>query len=204
MYKVFVNNKPLYLTSYKDSLQLSAKNILKLEFNSEKDIHAVFDLLSNSDAISEAVIFSENEPALWKKFCQQFKVIEAAGGVVFNEKKELLMIHRLKKWDLPKGKIEKGENPDEAALREVCEETGVCDIEIINELTVTYHTYLLKKQNVLKKTFWFVMKCKSFSGFKVQSEESITDARWMNKAGVANSVPNMYPSLTDVISLSGI
>ena len=53
-----------------------------------------------------------------------YKIIEAAGGVVFNEKNEILMIYRLKTWDLPKGKIEKGETPADAAFREVCEETN--------------------------------------------------------------------------------
>src|ERR1041384_622155 len=117
MYKVFINDKPLYISS-DNNLQLS-KNILKLDYKSDKDIRLVLELLSTENKTAGAFIFSANEKLLWKKFCHHFKIIEAAGSLVFNKKKELLMIYRLDKWDLPKGKIEKNEKPAAAALREV-------------------------------------------------------------------------------------
>lgn len=198
MYKVFINDKPLYLTSHENILQLPEKNILKLEYTSEKEIHTAWDLLAFTNTFSGAVIFSDNEINLWEKFCKQFKVIEAAGGLVLNEKKELLMIYRLEKWDLPKGKIERNEKPDQAALREVCEETGACDCEIIKESAVTFHTYIHKKGNVLKKTFWYEMNCKSFSGFKVQEEEGIMEAKWMNKEDIKKAIQNTYSSISEL------
>ncbi|MEP7169257.1 MAG: NUDIX domain-containing protein [Bacteroidota bacterium] len=202
MYKVYINDKPLYLTSQipiTTGTELSGENILKSEYKSEKEIHTALDMLAFTNTPG-AVIFSENEKQLWEKFCEQFKVIEAAGGLVVNEKKELLMIYRFEKWDLPKGKLEKNEKPDEAALREVCEETGVCDCEIIKELTPTYHTYTHYKKNILKKTFWFEMKCKSFSGFKLQDEEGIKDAKWMDKEKLNGALKNTYPSISGLIT----
>jgi ADP-ribose pyrophosphatase YjhB (NUDIX family) len=199
MYKVFINDKPLYIISQKNSTQLSEKTFLKLEYKSEKEIKTALDLLAFDNNFKGVYLFSENEEFLWRKFCQQFKIIEAAGGVVLNKKKEILMIFRFEKWDLPKGKIEKDEKPGKTALREVCEETGVCDCEINKELTTTYHTYIHKKENVLKKTFWFEMNCKSFSGFKLQSEEGIKEAKWMSKDQLNNAVKNAYSSINELI-----
>ena len=158
------------------------------------------DMLFFSNNFSGGVVFFENENLLWEKFCEQFKVIEAAGGIVFNEKKELLMIYRFEKWDLPKGKIEKDESPKEAALREVCEETGVCDCHVKKELESIYHTYFHKEKQILKKTFWFEMKCSFFSDFKLQNEEGITAAKWMNKMQLKEAVNKTYPSISELIS----
>ncbi|MEO5570275.1 MAG: NUDIX domain-containing protein [Bacteroidia bacterium] len=173
--------------------------MLKLEYKSEKEIHTALDLLSVDNNFTGGLIFSENEEQLWKKFNEQFKIIEAAGGLVLNEKKELLMIYRFERWDLPKGKIEKNEETATAALREVCEETGVCDCEITGELKPTYHIYTYKEKKILKKTFWYEMTCKRFSDFKLQSEEGIVEAKWMNNIQLKSAMKNTYPSLSDLI-----
>jgi len=68
---------------------------------------------------------TELKKAIWKKFI----VLKAAGGLVINEKKELLFILRRGLWDLPKGKNDGNEDSKECALREVKEETGF-DIEV--------------------------------------------------------------------------
>jgi 8-oxo-dGTP pyrophosphatase MutT (NUDIX family) len=201
MYKVFINDKPLYITSQKKISQLSEKNILKLHYKSEKEIQAALDALSPDADYPGAILYAEDEKNLWEKFCAHFEVLEAAGGLVSNGSKELLMIYRFEKWDLPKGKIENNEKPDEAALREVCEETGVCDCEIVKELTQTFHTYYHKRNNILKKTFWFEMNCKSFHSFKVQHEEGIAEAKWMNKIQLENAVKNTYPSIRELIKM---
>jgi|SRR6185436_4487263 len=199
MYKVFINDKPLYLTSRKNTTGVSGKNIPEIDYRSEKEIHTAYAMLSSNTGYEGVLLFSEDEKLLWEKFCGQFKVLEAAGGLVWNEKKELLMIYRLGKWDLPKGKIEKGESPEEAALREVCEETGVCDCEIVHELIPTYHTYSHKEKKILKKTFWFEMSCKSFSGFKLQGEEGIKEAKWMNKEQLKKAVEKSYSSINELM-----
>lgn len=199
MYKVFINNKLLVLTSQKPVPGFSENNIFKMDFNSEKDIlSALNNLYFNAD-FSGGIIFADDEQKLWQKFCEHFTILDAAGGLVLNEKKELLMIFRFNKWDLPKGKIEAGEEPNEAAVREVCEETGVCNVKITKEFTPTYHTYQHKHSHILKRTFWFGMNCKNFSKFKLQDEEGIKDARWMNRVELNDAMKNSYPSLNDLL-----
>ena len=104
---------------------------------------------------NETNIVTEN----WIDFCSKYKVIEAAGGLVFNEKNKILMIFRNGKWDLPKGKIELGESIEDAAIREVEEECGIDNLKIDNKLINTYHTYNLNGFNILKKT-WFRLHLK--------------------------------------------
>lgn len=199
MYKVFINNKPLILTSGKPVDFFSGPKNKIIEFSGIHQIEEAIDILYSETATEEVTLFSENEKKLWEIFCSNFIVLEAAGGMVFNERNELLMICRFEKWDLPKGKIEKGESPSSAAKREVCEETGVCDLEIISEDHATYHTYVHKRKHILKKTFWFKMKCKNFSSFKLQDEEGIKDAQWMNKEQLKEAMKNTYPSIAELL-----
>ena len=79
------------------------------------------------------------------RFKEQFKTIEAAGGLVKKGDKTLL-IYRLKKWDLPKGKLEKGETIPEGALREVEEECGI-KVSLGQKICTTRHTYSMKEKN---------------------------------------------------------
>ena len=89
---------------------------------------------------------------------QDFKIIDAAGGVVSNEKGKRLLIYRLKKWDLPKGKLDKGENFKMAAIREVEEETGV-KVKLKKSITTTWHTYTIRNNPILKRNKWYAMRC---------------------------------------------
>ncbi len=78
-------------------------------------------------------------------------LIEAGGGVVLNDRGEFLVILRNGIWDLPKGKLEKGEDFATAAMREVEEETGLHGLKMLDPLSSTYHTYNLKGKRILKK-----------------------------------------------------
>jgi 8-oxo-dGTP pyrophosphatase MutT (NUDIX family) len=120
--------------------------------------------------------------------------------VVVNEESCLLMIFRNGKWDLPKGKIEKGEEADEAAIREVYEECGVGEMELQKQLATTFHTYPFKDVKVLKKTFWFLMKSSDHSKLIPQLEEGITEVRWMNKREVQQVIPQTYSSISALIN----
>lgn len=136
----------------------------------------------------------------WEEYVKQFNLIQAAGGVVKNSNAELLLIFRLEKWDLPKGKIERGEPIRVAALREVQEECGISEIEIIRELPATYHTYVLKGESVLKKTHWFEMYYSGEDNNLIpQLEENITEARWMNKEKMFEAMQNTYPLIQTVL-----
>ena len=79
--------------------------------------------------------------AEWDAFRADYKFVLAAGGAVTDEHGRLLVIRRLGKWDLPKGKVDEGEAIDAAAMREVHEECGLNELHIVRAMTSTWHTY---------------------------------------------------------------
>ena len=101
MYKVFINEKRLILSS---EPQDSPKT---LNYDGSHSFDFAIDLLENT-ASQGLNIYHNNIEELWADFRNYFKNIEAAGGVVINPENKIIFIHRLGKWDLPKGKIEKG------------------------------------------------------------------------------------------------
>lgn len=128
------------------------------------------------------------------EFAQHYKSIHAAGGIVQNEYQEILMIFRLGRWDFPKGKVEQGESIAEAAMREVKEETGLCDITIGEALPSTYHTYELFGESILKETHWFRMNATRQS-LVPQTEEDIQQATWVPFDEIAAKLDSSYASL---------
>jgi len=135
----------------------------------------------------------------WKQFASQFLTIRAAGGLVSNDRSEVLFIYRLEKWDLPKGKVEAGEELDVAAVREVEEECSIDKLELQRHLITTYHTYTLKGEQVLKSTDWYVMKHDGHDIPKPQAIEGITEARWIAPAEWKMVESNTFPSVIDVL-----
>ena len=134
----------------------------------------------------------------WEKFCSNYTLIKAAGGVVYNQKKELLMIFRNGKWDLPKGKLETGENIEECAIREVQEECGIDNLQIISKLKDTYHTYELNVKDVLKRTCWFRMITNFQGDLSPQIKEGITKVEWVKQDEIAERLKNAYANLVEL------
>ena len=126
-------------------------------------------------------------------------LIEAAGGLVENEKGDYLFIYRNDKWDLPKGKIEKDEKTKVAAVREVEEECGIIVSKLGDKICKTYHAYISRGEVVLKKTHWYAMKYKGKDKLKPQIEEGITDVRWFRKGHIDAIIQNTFPSILDVL-----
>lgn len=155
MYKVFINEKKLSINNSPTTVE---KNI---RFEGFTTFEIVFDLLENTST-PEINIYGENAQEIWKEFSSMMKMIEAAGGIVINKDDKILFIYRLGKWDLPKGKLEPNEKLDEAALREVEEETGLKELVLENFVNTTFHIYKEKKDGkeirILKATHWFKMK----------------------------------------------
>lgn len=109
--------------------------------------------------------------------------IHAAGGVVEASDGRVLLIFRNGVWDLPKGKMEEGESIEEAAIREVEEETGLTGIRIVRSLGETIHTYVLEGVQVEKTTWWFLMHLPTKgvpepNDLSPQIEEGITAIDW--------------------------
>jgi 8-oxo-dGTP pyrophosphatase MutT (NUDIX family) len=149
----------------------------------------------------DLLYLSENPEQAWKEFTDYFVLIEAAGGVVKNDEGGYLVIFRKGKWDLPKGKVEYDENPDDAAIREVMEECGIISPEIIKEIETTFHVYHEKNKRILKKTHWYLMAVEGPQILHPEAGEDITDAQWMTEKEISEKViPVTYPLIKQVMS----
>jgi 8-oxo-(d)GTP phosphatase len=126
----------------------------------------------------------------------KFKVVKAAGGLV-KKKEKYLMIYRLKKWDLPKGKKEKSEKYRQTAVREVTEECNI-SVKLNSKICTTWHTYTMNKSAMLKKTRWYLMDCLDDSKMKPAVEEDIEEVRWMNAKDVYHALETSYKSINYV------
>jgi len=126
-------------------------------------------------------------------------MIEAAGGLVFNKEEQILMIFRNGKWDLPKGKLEEGENKKQCAIREVEEECSIVGLDITEKIIETYHTYSLKGEKILKRTYWYKMRTDFDGELSPQIEEGITKVSWVSKDKISEKLTNSYGNISDVL-----
>ena len=127
----------------------------------------------------------------------KFKVVKAAGGLV-RKKDKFLMIYRMKKWDLPKGKQEKGEKSRQTSVREVEEECNVT-VKLGKKICTTWHTYTMNKSDMLKKTRWYVMDIIDDTKMRPALDEDIEDVRWMNQKEVYHALEHSYKSVSYVV-----
>lgn len=198
MVKVFSLNKTICLTSNLMDYQQKKDTVL-VRIHSLDELKMMYDELVTKNHFIEVYYYHENEKLLLSSFSLAFKVIEAAGGLVKNKKGEYLFIFRNGKWDLPKGKIEKGEGIKTAAIREVEEECGISKLKIVKELVSTYHTYHIEEKPILKHTYWFEMLCEDESKLIPQTEEGITDVKWLSKKDLQQVSDNTYESIKEVL-----
>lgn len=147
----------------------------------------------------EIFICSDHVEKAWNTFRSQFEWVPAAGGLVINPDGLLLFILRQGKWDLPKGKIEDGEESAIGAVREVEEECAIRSPEIIRPLLTTWHTYIQNGEPMLKSTDWYLMKYEGTETPRPQVEEGITEVRWFDPSQLREVFANTYPSISDVI-----
>ncbi len=122
----------------------------------------------------------------------------AAGGWVENELGQVLWIYRLNQWDLPKGKLEEGEDIPACALREVEEECGLSGLILGPKLTETVHEYLLHGQTVVKTTHWYRMRVLGVPQVSPQTEEGIDWVRWVDAAEWTVKLPRTYATIQAV------
>ena len=149
MYKVFVNEKRLSISKSPIPIE---KN---LPYEGTTTVEIALDVLENTST-PEINIYGEHLDEIWEELTSMHRVVEAAGGIVFNQENKILFIHRLGRWDLPKGKIEPEESLENAALRELEEETGLAELILEEFVNTTFHIYKEKKQGkeerILKAT----------------------------------------------------
>ncbi len=210
--RIFVNDKPFDLISYEEFS--SSKNYDHVYPASEEIPSNIIwkdDLLFHEPShdliirllyilrtrklkdLYSITLVSHNKPALKEFVKSRFSTIKAAGGVV-SKKNKVLLIHRLGKWDFPKGKFEKGETPKECAVREVEEECAI-KVRLTRPICNTWHTYSQNRKSILKKTYWFAMDCVSDEGMTPQLDEGIDDIRWFFEGDAKIALMNSYPSM---------
>lgn len=199
--KIYFGDKPVYLC---DELNEELKEILHhpdAVFMDEISNAGIKSLLHEivKEEFHAGVLLNNNLKELKKAFFKHFTPIEAAGGIVENDKKELLFIFRLGKWDLPKGKVEKGEDIEATAEREVEEETGVTHLKMKKKVGETYHTYNAFGKHFIKTTHWFYMTCPSKQEVKPQTEEDIAEVKWVKLKDIKEPLENTYPSIKDIL-----
>ena len=198
-YRIYINEKVILVTEWRPKRKKGYEMLDDEGF----DLKLVYTWILARKNVHFCVL-TRDAKAFMKQVMKSVTLIEAAGGLVMNEKAEYLFIYRNDKWDIPKGKIEKDEKVKAAAVREVEEECGIKVSGLGKKICNTYHVYLSRGEVVLKKTHWFKMECSGFSKLKPQKEEGITEARWFQPHHVEPILANTFPSIMDVLVKEGI
>ncbi|WMW78666.1 NUDIX domain-containing protein [Flavobacterium sp. 20NA77.7] len=189
MYKVFVNDKPLFLTN-KVEKETNFRIYLLETVNIRKVISELF-----LNKIDSALLYHPDEKLILKTLKSKMPVAKAGGGLVYNKKGEVLFIFRNGKWDLPKGGIEKNEEIEDTAIREVEEETGVKGLKIIDKLQKTYHIFKRNGRYKLKITYWFKMQTNFTGPTCPQEKEGISKAVWLKPSEIEAALGNSYENI---------
>jgi 8-oxo-dGTP pyrophosphatase MutT (NUDIX family) len=189
MYKVFVNDKPLFLTN-----QIVKETDFKFFLLESIDIEQLI-VRYFQNKIEKAYLYHPDEKEILNTLKSKIKVSRAGGGLVYNKKGEVLFIFRSGKWDLPKGGMDKGEEMEETAMREVEEETGVNQLKIVSKLQKTYHVFRRNGKYKLKITQWYEMNS-NFDGIPIgQAEEGIEKVAWLNPEQIEEALKNSYENI---------
>lgn len=194
MYKIFVNEKPLFLTNTIEK-ETDFKVFLLETANVEQIIVKLFQ-----NKFEKVYLYHPDEKELFRWFKQQLPVVKAAGGLVKNKNNEILFIYKGGKWDLPKGGIDKNETPEEAAIREVEEETGVTGLNITEKLQKTYHIFKQNNQYKLKITYWFAMQTNYNELLIPQANEGIEKATWISENNLNQTLNYSYENIKLLVS----
>ena len=197
MYRIFINDRLLILMSSKSNFKHNEVSEI-VQYESRLSISSAINKLSNG-ICNDLIVKGDDVNIMWQDFCSRYVVIEAAGGIVLSSDNKVLWIRRNGRWDLPKGKVEPGEKYEDTAVREVEEECGVYGIHRGSLLSLTYHTYLYKGEEVLKKSYWYAMFCSDNQELKPQLEEGITKVIWADQSMHFECMQDTYSSITELL-----
>ena len=200
--KIYFGDKPVFLCNELDAelnaLQHQPETIL-LDEVSVRSIHTLIHEIQKPQ-FQQGIFIGKDMDALKRLFFHHFTNVTAAGGVVENERGEILLIFRKEKWDLPKGKQDPDESLEQCAVREVEEETGLRSVRLAEPITVTYHTYEEHGKSILKDSHWYKMYVEGPQNLIPQTEEDIHEIRWIKPSERARYAAESYPSIRDVLN----
>ena len=198
MYKIFHENKALIFPKIDGcTLNFDATPQESDKYEAELLCDFLPDWLSERDP-SDTFIHEVGANAVALALNETFKMAPAAGGIVVKGGK-IVTIVRKGIPDLPKGHIEKGESPDEAAIREVEEETGIGKLRIINELHSTWHCYEEHGEWLLKRTYWYLMETSEDIAPKPQTEEGISETKLVGNEEIEVFLKETFRSISEIL-----
>lgn len=196
MYKVFINDKPVILTNQLPD-HTDDDGVMQYLFKDKSGLNHLIHWFEQDEHTKELIIINtKGNNLLYDTFVSLFKPVTTSGGIVYHDQKGMLWILRHNRWDLPKGKIDKDESMEDAAIREVEEETGITDLQIQEKLGVTRHAYREKNTYILKSSHWYKMLTASPGSRLVpQTSENITAVEWVDQNTINEKISNTYASL---------
>jgi ADP-ribose pyrophosphatase YjhB (NUDIX family) len=191
MYKIYINSSCLAISTHPvDGYVIADIN----DFNA-KDSTKLLNFIEKNKFVC---FVSTDTEFLFNQFSQLFECVTAAGGIVENNS-DILIIKRNNHWDLPKGHIENNESIEEGAIREVCEECGLSEIELHEKIGISYHIYPWDNHFRLKTTHWYRMTSKTPNELHPQTEEGISEVCWIPLATLDSYLVNSYGIIRDII-----
>ena len=198
MYKIFQENKALVFPIFLgDSLKFNATPQESDRYDAELLCDFLPEWLDDHDP-GDTFIHEVGENAVVQALKETFRMAPAAGGIVMKDGK-FVSIVRKGIPDLPKGHVEQGETPEEAALREVEEETGIGNLKIVKALPTTWHCYLEHEEWALKPTYWYLMSTIEDIQPKPQTEEGITEIKLIGNEEIEDFLKNTFRSISEIL-----
>ena len=201
MTKIYFNQKPLFITNTitpeLEEYLHHEETVFIDDFNAHTVKAMIHEMLSQK--INAGVFLHADEAAVLHAFRKKFSFVQAAGGFVHTKDHRILLIFRRGKWDLPKGKLDPGEDLEACALREISEETGVSQLVSEGPLCITYHTYQQDGKFWLKESHWFMVRAEGTGHFLPQLEEDIEKCEWVKPEALAPFSENTHASILDVL-----
>ncbi|MCB0375468.1 MAG: NUDIX domain-containing protein, partial [Sinomicrobium sp.] len=193
-YEVFINEYPIILTN-----TIGRETDFKLFL---LDTFSIEEILKqfHEGCIAKAHIYYPDAELLIKKFRHKIPAITAAGGLVRNAKGEILFIYRNGKWDLPKGKLNRREITEQAAVREVEEETGVKGLIVDEFIKKTYHIFKNNGNYRFKETYWYAMHTDYDGALVPETKENIEEVVWKNSEQIREALKNSYLNIKHLLA----
>src|SRR5215216_3434634 len=177
--KIYFGDKPLFFSESKsDELKpfLHEKDTVILKEIKKDEIISLIGKMQEAKTKTGIILYNVEEA--FNAVKKEFTLIQASGGLVYDNSR-VLLIFRRGKWDLPKGKLDEGEDLGECAIREIKEETGLENVKLEQTLCTTYHTYYEGGQHILKESHWHLLKGNDNEPLIPQTDEDIEKCEWV-------------------------